>query len=58
MKALGVGDAGYPRVVERHGGFEIWFDPRRGVYYASHCEHMKRSASIAEVRRWLDEYKR
>lgn len=55
--ALDVGDASYPRVVERYRGFDIWFDPRRDVYYSSHCEHTKRSASIAEVRRWLDEYK-
>ncbi len=51
-------EADRPRVVERHGGFEVWFDPVRGIYYASHCEHTKRSASIAEVRRWLDEHKR
>ena len=56
--ALDAGDAGYPRVVERYRGFDIWFDPGRSVYYSSHCEHTKRSASIAEVRRWLDEYKR
>jgi hypothetical protein len=47
-----------PRVVERHGGFDVWFDPVRGIYYASHCEHTKKSASIDEIRRWLDEHKR
>ena len=52
------GDTGYPRVVEKYMGFDVWFDPGRGVYYSSQCEHTKRSASIAEVRRWLDEYKR
>lgn len=48
----------YPRVVERYKGFDVWFDPVRDVYYASHCENTKWSASLAEVRRWLDKYKR
>lgn len=26
----------YPRVVERYMGFDVRFDPVRGVYYASH----------------------
>ena len=46
-----------PKVVERYRGLDIWFDPVRGKYYASHCEHTKRSVSIIEVKRWLDKHK-
>jgi len=48
----------YPRVAERYKGFDIWYDPVRGVYYASHCEHTKRTESLAELKRWLEAEKR
>lgn len=47
----------YPRVVDSHKGIEIWFDPRKGKYYASHCEHTKRDKSIQGVKKWIDKYK-
>ena len=49
--------SGYPRVVESYKGTEIWFDPLRQKYYASHCEHTMRSESILVVKKWIDEYK-
>lgn len=52
------GAGGYPRVVERYKGFDVWYDPRRGFYYASHCEHTKRTRSLGELRRWLEAEKR
>ena len=48
----------HPRIAERYKGFDIWYDPIRGIYYASHCEHTKRAGSLAEVRRWLEAEKR
>ena len=47
----------YPRRVETYRGTVIWFDPVKNKYYASHCEHTKRSESIEEVKKWLREYK-
>ena len=47
----------YPRKVESYHGIEIWFDPVKGKYYASHCEHTKRSESIQEVKNWIKQYK-
>jgi hypothetical protein len=47
----------FPHVVESYRGTEIWFDPLKGKYYASHCEHTMRSESIKVVKKWLDEYK-
>jgi hypothetical protein len=47
----------YPRRVETYRGTEIWFDPVRKKYYASHCEHTKQSENIEEVKQWLREYK-
>lgn len=49
---------GLPRVAENYGGFDIWYDPVRGQYYASHCEHTRRSESIELIREWLDREKR
>jgi hypothetical protein len=46
-----------PRVAENYRGFDIWYDPVRGQYYASHCEHTRRSKSVEEIREWLDREK-
>ena len=51
-------DAKFPRVVDNYNGIEIWYDPVKGKYYASHCEHTKRDKSIKVVKQWIDEYKR
>jgi len=51
-------DARFPRVVSNYKGIEIWYDPVKGKYYASHCEHTKRDKSINIVKQWIDEYKR
>jgi hypothetical protein len=48
----------HPRIAERYKGFDIWYDPVRGIYYASHCEHTKRTRSLAELKRWLEAEKR
>jgi hypothetical protein len=47
-----------PRVAENHRGFDIWYDPMRDIYYASHCEHTRRSKSIEDIREWLDREKK
>jgi hypothetical protein len=47
----------YPRVVDSYKGIEIWFDPDKNQYYASHCEHTKRNKSINLVKKWIKEYK-
>ena len=47
----------FPRVVESYKGIEIWYDPVKGKYYASHCEHTNRDVSITVVKRWIDAYK-
>jgi hypothetical protein len=49
--------ARFPRVVETYKGIDIWFDPVKGKYYASHCEHTKRDASIKVVKKWIETYK-
>ncbi|MBN2336890.1 hypothetical protein JXL21_15145 [Candidatus Bathyarchaeota archaeon] len=49
---------GYPSMVETYRGIDIWHDPRRGIFYASHCEHTKRSRSVEKVRQWIDREKR
>jgi hypothetical protein len=46
-----------PGVAENYRGFDIWYDPVRGQYYASHCEHTRRSESVEEIREWLDREK-
>jgi len=51
-------EAKYHRVVDNYKGIDIWYDPVKGKYYASHCEHTKRDESIIVVKRWIDEYKR
>jgi hypothetical protein len=51
------GQRKYPRVVERYKGFDIWYNPVKGQYYASHCEHTYRSKSIDEIRERLDREK-
>ncbi len=48
---------GLPRVAENYRGFDIWYDPVKGQYYASHCEHTRRSESIEKIREWLDREK-
>ena len=50
-------EAKFPRIVESYRGIEIWYDPVKGKYYASHCEHTKRDDSIGVVKRWIDTYK-
>ena len=50
-------EAKFPRIVEKYRGIEIWYDPVKGKYYASHCEHTKRDVSISVVKRWIDAYK-
>ncbi|MCW4051019.1 MAG: hypothetical protein NWE89_14925 [Candidatus Bathyarchaeota archaeon] len=47
----------YPWTVVRYRGIDIWFDPNRDVYYASLCEHTKRSNDIRVIKRWINEYK-
>jgi len=49
---------GGPKIAENYKGFDIWYDPVRGVYYASHCEHTKRTRSPAEIKRWIEAEKR
>ena len=48
----------FPQVVESYKGIDIWFDPVKEKYYASHCEHTKRDKSIKIVKKWINEYKR
>jgi len=52
-----LGKQRFPRVAENYRGFDIWYDPVRGQYYASHCEHTRRSESIQKIREWLDREK-
>lgn len=47
----------YPRFVESYHGIEIWYNPVRGLYTASHCEHSKRSPDIRVVKKWIDSEK-
>ncbi|MCW4012296.1 MAG: hypothetical protein NWF07_04805 [Candidatus Bathyarchaeota archaeon] len=47
----------YPHQVEVYKGIEIWYDPVKRQYYASHCEHTKRGLDIETVKKWLREYK-
>jgi hypothetical protein len=47
----------FPRIVDKYKGIEIWFDPFKGRFFASHCEHTKRDESIIVVKKWLDKYK-
>jgi len=47
----------YSHRVEVYSGIEIWYDPVRNQYYASHCENTKRSKDIETVKKWLREYK-
>ena len=53
-----VGKQRFPRVAENYRGFDIWYDPVRGQYYASHCERTHRSGSIDRIKDWLDREKR
>ena len=46
----------FPHVVEPYKGVEIWFDPVRKKYYASHDEVTKRDKSIQVVKKWIDDY--
>lgn len=52
------GDRIRPTIIEKFMSFDIWFDPTRGVYYASHCEHTKRAKTIMEIKKWLNKEKR
>ena len=56
-KETRIRDLGFPSVSENYRGFDIWYDPVRGQYYASHCEHTRRSESIEVIREWLDREK-
>jgi len=47
----------FPRRVESYKGIDIWYNPVKNQYVASHCEHTMRSESIKTVKKWIDQYK-
>jgi hypothetical protein len=50
-------DERFPHKVESYKGIEIWYNPVKKLYVASHCEHTVRYESIKAVKKWIDEYK-
>ena len=47
----------FPYRVDSYKGIEIWFNPVKQQYVASHCEHTMRCESLEKVKKWIDAYK-